>query len=228
MEYVVPAPPVSSLAIEGSHARFPVHRIYCVGRNYAEHAREMGGDPDREPPFFFMKPTDALVADGHDFPCPAQSKDIHHEIELVIALGKGGANIAVASALDHVLGYAAGLDMTRRDLQAAAKKQGRPWDTSKGFDHAAPCGRIMPAARSGHPTSGRIWLNVNGEVRQNSDLSQLIWKVPEVIAALSTLFTLVPGDLIYTGTPAGVAAVHRGDVLDGGIDGVGTVQLKVV
>jgi fumarylpyruvate hydrolase len=227
MEYVVPAPPVSSLAIEGSAARFPVHRIYCVGRNYAEHAREMGGDPDRELPFFFMKPADALVADGGDFPYPPESKDVHHEMELVVAVGTGGANIAAGSALDHVFGYAAGLDMTRRDLQAAAKKAGRPWDTAKGFDHAAPCGRLTPAARIGHPASGAIWLKVNGELRQNSDLSQLIWKVPEVIAYLSTLFILVPGDLIYTGTPAGVAAVQRGDLLEGGVDGVGTVQAKV-
>ena len=148
-------------------------------------------------------------------------------MELVVALAKGGTNIAAGSALDHIFGYAAGLDMTRRDLQAAAKKSGRPWDTAKGFDHSAPCGRIMPAARIGHPTSSAIWLKVNGELRQNSDLSQLIWKVPDVIAYLSTLFTLVPGDLIYTGTPAGVAAVQRGDVLEGGVDGVGTIQLKV-
>ena len=227
MEYVISPPPVPSLAVEGSHARFPVHRIYCVGRNYAEHAREMGGDPDREPPFFFAKPADAIVADGKDFPYPAQTKDVHHEMELVVALGQGGTNIAEASALDHVFGYAAGLDMTRRDLQAAAKKAGRPWDTAKGFDHAAPCGRIMPASRIGHPTSGAIWLKVNGELRQNSDLSQLIWKIPEVIAYLSTLFTLVPGDLIYTGTPAGVAAVQRGDSLEGGVDGVGTILVKV-
>jgi fumarylpyruvate hydrolase len=187
----------------------------------------MGGDPEREPPFFFTKPADAIVADGRDFPYPPQSQDVHHEMELVVALGTGGANISKERALDHVLGYAAGLDMTRRDLQAAAKKLGQPWDTAKGFDHAAPCGRIAPVARTGHPTSGAIWLKVNGEVRQHSDLSQLIWKVPEVIAYLSTLFTLVPGDLIYTGTPAGVAAVQRGDMLEGGIDGVGTILTKV-
>jgi len=228
MEYVIPAPPIPSLPVEGSDARFPVHRIYCVGRNYADHAREMGGDPDREPPFFFCKPADAIVADGHDFPYPGQTEDVHHEMELVVALGKGGADIAVDRALDHVYGYAAGLDMTRRDLQAAAKKLGRPWDTGKGFDRAAPCGPIMPAARIGHPASGAIWLKVNGEVRQRGDLAQLIWRVPEVIASLSTLFTLAPGDLIYTGTPAGVGPVRRGDVLDGGVDGVGTVQTRVV
>jgi fumarylpyruvate hydrolase len=228
MEYVISAPPIPSLPVEGSSARFPVHRIYCVGRNYADHAREMGGDPDREPPFFFCKPADAIVADGHDFPYPGQTEDVHHEMELVVALGKGGAGIAADRALDHVYGYAAGLDMTRRDLQAAAKKLGRPWDTAKGFDHAAPCGRIMPAARIGHPASGAIWLKVNGEVRQRGDLAQLIWNVPEVIAYLSTLFTLAPGDLIYTGTPAGVGPVRRGDALEGGVDGVGTLEVKVV
>jgi fumarylpyruvate hydrolase len=228
MEYVIPAPLIPSLPVEGSSARFPVHRIYCVGRNYADHAREMGGDPDREPPFFFCKPADAILADGHDFPYPGQTEDVHHEMELVVALARGGADIAVDRALDHVYGYAAGLDMTRRDLQAAAKKLGRPWDTGKGFDHAAPCGRIMPAAKIGHPASGSIWLKVNGEVRQRGDLAQLIWKVPEVIAYLSTLFTLAAGDLIYTGTPAGVGPVRRGDALEGGVDGVGTLALKVV
>jgi fumarylpyruvate hydrolase len=228
MEYVVPAPPIPSLAVEGSHARFPVHRIYCVGRNYAEHAREMGGDPDRELPFLFTKPADAVITDGNDFPYPAQTRDVHHELELVVALGKGGKDIAAESALAHVFGYAVGLDMTRRDLQAEAKKLGRPWDTAKGFDHAAPCGRIMPAANIGHPTAGAIWLKVNGEFRQRGDLSHMVWKIPEVIAYVSTLFTLAPGDLIYTGTPAGVGAVQRGDVLEGGVDGVGTIQLKVV
>jgi fumarylpyruvate hydrolase len=228
MEYVIPPPPIPSLPVEGSHARFPVHRIYCVGRNYADHAREMGGDPDREPPFFFCKPADAIVSDGHDFPYPGQTDDVHHEMEFVVAIGKGGANIAVDRALDHVYGYAAGLDMTRRDLQAAAKKLGRPWDTGKGFDHAAPCGRINPVSQIGHPDRGAIWLKVNGEVRQRGDLTQLIWKIPEVIASLSTLFTLAPGDLIYTGTPAGVGPVRRGDALEGGVDGVGTLEARVV
>jgi fumarylpyruvate hydrolase len=228
MEYVIPAPPIPSLAVEGMTARFPVHRIYCVGRNYAEHAREMGGDPNREPPFFFMKPADAIVTEGRDFPYPAETKDVHHEMELVVALGKGGANISAGNALGHVYGYAVGLDMTRRDLQAEAKKLGRPWDTSKGFDHSAPCSRIAPAASIGHPASGAIWLKVNGEMRQRGDLSQLIWKIPEVIAHLSNLFTLAPGDLIYSGTPAGVASVRRGDALEGGVDGVGTIKVKVV
>ena len=226
--YVLAPEGVVSVEVKGTADRFPVRRIYCVARNYAAHAREMGMDPDREPPFFFAKPADAIVEEGHDFPYPPKTTDVHHEMELVVAIGKGGANIAAASALDHVFGYAAGLDMTRRDLQAAAKKQGRPWDTAKGFDHAAPCSRIMPAARIGHPSSGAIWLKVNGELRQNSDLSQLIWNIPEVIASLSALFTLGPGDLIYTGTPAGVAAVQRGDVLEGGVDNVGSFRFKVV
>lgn len=227
MSLVINPPAAVTLPVAGG-GDFPVHRIYCVGRNYADHAREMGGDPDREPPFFFCKPADAIVSDGHDFPYPGQTDDVHHEMEFVVAIGKGGADLAVDRALDHVYGYAAGLDMTRRDLQAAAKKLGRPWDTGKGFDHAAPCGRIAPAARIGHPASGAIWLKVNGEVRQRGDLAQLIWKIPEVIASLSTLFTLAPGDLIYTGTPAGVGPVRRGDALEGGVDGVGTLELKVV
>ena len=228
MEYVISAPPIPTLAVDGTKARYPVHRIYCVGRNYAEHAREMGHDPDREPPFFFLKPADAIVTDGADFPYPPQSKDVHHEMELVVALGKGGANIAEAKALDHVYGYAVGLDMTRRDLQGEAKKMGRPWDTGKGFDHSAPCSAIVPAAKIGHPSKGAIWLKVNGEMRQKGDLSQLIWNIPETIAYLSTLFKLAPGDLIYSGTPAGVAAVKRGDVLEGVVEGVGTIKFKVV
>jgi fumarylpyruvate hydrolase len=188
----------------------------------------MGHDPDREPPFFFMKPASAIVSDGRDFPYPSQTKDVHHEMELVVALGKGGANIAEAKALEHVYGYAVGLDMTRRDLQGEAKKMGRPWDTGKAFDHSAPCAEVHPAAKIGHPSKGRIWLEVNGKIRQESDLGALIWKIPEMIAFLSTLFTLVPGDLIYSGTPAGVASVQRGDVLKGGVDGVGTIGFKVI
>jgi fumarylpyruvate hydrolase len=228
MDYVIPVPPIATLPVEGTQARFPVHRIYCVGRNYAEHAREMGGDPTRESPFFFVKPADALVSDGNNFPYPTQTEDVHHEIELVVALAKGGKDIATDAALACVYGYAVGLDMTRRDLQAAAKKLGRPWETSKGFDHSAPVGTLAPAATIGHPTSGAIWLKVNGEPRQRGDLAQLIWKVPEVIAHLSSLFTLAPGDLIYTGTPAGVGSVRRGDALEGGIDGVGTLRITVV
>jgi fumarylpyruvate hydrolase len=228
MEYVIPAPPIPSLAVEGSKARFPVHRIYCVGRNYAEHAREMGHDPDREPPFFFLKPADAIVTDGNDFPYPSQTKDVHHEMELVVALGKGGTNIPEANALDYVYGYAVGLDMTRRDLQGEAKKMGRPWDTGKGFDHSAPCSAVAPASKIGHPSKGGVWLKVNGEIKQKGDLAQLIWNIPETIAYLSTLFTLAPGDLIYSGTPAGVGAVKKGDVLEGAVDGVGTIKFKIV
>ncbi|MCL4800923.1 MAG: fumarylacetoacetate hydrolase family protein [Burkholderiales bacterium] len=228
MEYVITPPPVPTLPVEGTEARFPVHRIYCVGRNYAEHAREMGHDPTREPPFFFLKPADAIVTDGADFPYPPLSKDVHHEMELVVAIGKGGANIPVEKALEHVYGYAVGLDMTRRDLQGEAKKLGRPWDTGKGFDASAPCSSVAPASKIGHPSKGAIWLKVNGETRQSSDLSQLIWNIPETIAYLSTLFTLAPGDLIFSGTPAGVAAVKKGDVLEGRVEGVGTIKFKVV
>jgi len=228
MEYVIPVQATPFLAVEGTLGRFPVHRIYCVGRNYAEHAREMGHDPDREPPFFFMKPADAIVTDGGDFAYPSHSTDVHHELELVVALGSGGTEVPAARALDLVYGYAVGLDMTRRDLQAEAKKMGRPWDTGKAFDGSAPCSPIRRASEIGHPTRGAIWLEVNGTSRQRGDLSQLIWKIPEMIAYLSTLFTLAPGDLIFTGTPAGVGPVERGDVLKGAVDGVGTLTVRVV
>ena len=228
MDYVIPAPAVVSLAVEGSSARFPVNRIYCVGRNYAEHAREMGHDPNKEAPFFFMKPSTAIVTDGGDFPYPSLSKDVHHEMEMVVAIGKGGSNISSAKALEHVYGYGVGLDMTRRDLQGEAKKMGRPWDTGKAFDYSAPCSALLPAAKIGHPSTGEIVLEVNGEVRQKSDLSQLIWNVPDTIAFLSTLFELQPGDLIYSGTPAGVAAVKKGDVMTGRVAGVGSISVKVV
>jgi fumarylpyruvate hydrolase len=207
---------------------FPVWRVFCVGRNYAEHAREMGSDPDREPPFFFMKPADALLLNDADMPYPPRSKQLHHEMELVVAIGGGGANIDEADALRHIWGYAAGLDMTRRDLQNAAKKEGKPWDMGKGFDHSAPIGPMVPALKIGHPASGLIELKVNGRVRQTSDLSKMIWSVPETIAYLSGLVTLAPGDLIYTGTPENVAAVERGDLLEGVVEGVGTVKTRIV
>ncbi len=226
-DYVIAPPAVVSVPVAGG-GRFPVRRIFCVGRNYAEHAREMGSDPDRELPFFFCKPADALLANDADMPYPPMSKSLHHEMELVAAIGKGGANIAVADALAHVWGYAAGLDMTRRDLQNAAKKEGKPWDMGKGFDHSAPIGLLVPAASFPNPTAGKIELKVNGKVRQVSDLSKLIWSVAETISYLSGLVTLAPGDLIYTGTPEGVAAVERGDLLEGSIDGVGTVKTKIV
>ena len=223
---VIPTPALVTVPVAGG-GLFPVRRIFCVGRNYAAHAREMGHDPDREPPFFFTKPADALVIGGADTPYPPQTNDLHHEMEQVVAIGVGGADIAEAEALGHVWGYAAGLDMTRRDLQAEAKKLGRPWDMAKGFDHSAPIGLLVPAAGV-DPGRGRIELRVNGEVRQSSDLDQLIWSVPEVIAYLSRLVRLEPGDLIFTGTPEGVAACVRGDLLEGMIEGVGTVRTRMV
>jgi fumarylpyruvate hydrolase len=228
MEHYFFTPPmVSTVPVVGG-GLFPVRRIFCVGRNYAEHVREMGGDPDREEPFFFTKPSDAVVTESGAMPYPPATHDLHHEMELVVAIGTGGVDIDEAHALDHVFGYAAGLDMTRRDLQAAAKKAGRPWDMSKGFDHSAPIGDIYPAATIGHPSSGLIELKVNGKVRQSSDLAKMIWSVPETIAYLSRQVRLGSGDLIMTGTPEGVAAVVRGDVLEGHIAGVGTVRTQIV
>ena len=223
--FVIPAPAQASVPVQGGGA-FPVRRIYCVGRNYAEHAREMGHDPTREAPFFFMKPADSVLTGGADMPYPAQTQDLHHEMELVVALGSGGVNIAEADALGHVWGYAAGLDMTRRDLQGEAKKLGRPWDMSKGFDHSAPIGALSPALNI-DPGQGRIELKVNGMVRQSSDLSKMIWSVSETIAYLSRLVRLEAGDLIFTGTPEGVSAVKRGDVLEGIIEGVGSVRTRI-
>jgi fumarylpyruvate hydrolase len=208
-----------SVDIAGSRQRFPVHRIYCVGRNYAEHAREMGADPKASPPVFFTKPPDAIVANGAAIPYPPRTGNLHHEIELVVAIGMAGRSIAADQALVHVFGYAAGNDLTRRDLQEAAKKKGQPWDTGKAFDASAPIGAIRPASL-GHVERGRIWLSVNGETRQQSDVSEMIWSVPQVIAELSSLFELRPGDLIYTGTPAGVGPVRPGDRLEGGIEGL--------
>jgi fumarylpyruvate hydrolase len=226
-DYVIAPPPVAAVPVAGG-GLFPVRRIFCVGRNYADHAREMGSDPDREPPFFFTKPADAVLTGGADMPYPPASRSLHHEMELVVAIGRGGADIAPAAALGHVWGYAAGLDMTRRDLQNAAKKEGKPWDMGKGFDHSAPIGDLVPAARFPDPTNGRIALNVNGKLRQQSDLSKLIWSVAETIACLSGLVRLAPGDLIFTGTPEGVAAVERGDLLEGVVEGVGTVRTRIV
>ena len=206
---------------------FAVRRVYCVGRNYAEHVVEMGNDT-RDPPFFFGKPADAIVVGGADIPYPPQTSDFHHEIELVVAIGKDGADIAAADALTHVYGYAAGLDMTRRDLQAQAKKAGRPWDMAKGFDASAPTGTIEPVSAIGHPTAGAITLSVNGVERQRGDLADQIWGVADTIAYLSQFVTLRAGDIIMTGTPAGVGAVVRGDVLEGRIEGVGTVRTRIV
>lgn len=231
MTYVFAPPPVVAVPVAGSNDRFAVRRIYCVGRNYEAHAREMGHDPDREPPFFFGKPADAVVyvAPGEIgvFPYPSQSKNVHFEMELVAAIGLAGQDIPVERALDHVYGYALGLDMTRRDLQAEAKKLGRPWDTAKGFDHAAPLGPIHPVSAVGHIGDGAIWLSVNGDEKQRSDVSQLIWSVAETVAYLSTLFELQPGDLIFTGTPEGVGAVTKGDTMTGGVEGLGEFSVRV-
>ena len=226
--YIFPPAPVAFLPIKGHPALFPVHRIYCVGRNFADHAIEMGHDPDKEPPFFFQKNPDTLVLPGSDFPYPAASKDVHHEVELVVALKSGGSDIAVEHALDCVYGYAVGLDMTRRDLQAEAKKAGRPWEIAKAFEHSAPCGPLHPADEIGHPSQGTIRLSVNGEIRQDGDLNQMIWKVPEMIAYLSRLFTLKPGDLIFAGTPAGVGAVRKGDIMRAQIDSLDEITVRVV
>ena len=226
-EYAVPAVPRPAVAVEGSRLRFPVRRIFCVGRNYPEHAREMGFQ-DRAPPFFFTKPADAVMPNGSAVPYPPRTGNLHHEIELVIALGRGGSNVAADAALALVFGYAVGNDLTRRDVQAAAKDAGRPWDTAKGFDHAAPMTAIVPVAKCGHPAKGRIWLEVNGQPRQQGDLADMIWKVPEVIAELSTWFELMPGDLIFTGTPAGVGPLKPGDRVRGGVDGVGLLEHTVI
>jgi len=228
MTFVIPPVAQPSVEVAGTDERFPVHRIYCVGRNYAKHAREMGMDPDREPPFFFAKPADALVANGTPVPYPPRTANLHHEIELVVAIGTGGRDIPLANALAHVYGYAVGLDLTRRDLQAAARDQGRPWDVAKGFDHSAPVSAIRPAAEMGHPEQGAIWLDVNGETRQRANLSEMIWSVPEIVAELSTYFELRPGDLVFTGTPEGVGPVRRGDSLVGGIDGLETLRITIV
>jgi fumarylpyruvate hydrolase len=210
-----------SLAIEGSDARFPVGRIYCVGRNYADHAREMGHDPDREPPFFFMKAANSIVPNNSTISYPVGTKDVHHEIEMVAAIGKGGKNIPVEKALDHVWGYAVGLDMTRRDIQGEAKKMGRPWEMGKSFDESAPMTALKPSSAIGHPSKGAIWLKVNGAMKQQGTLDMQIWSLPEQINYLSNLITLQPGDLIFSGTPAGVGPVKAGDKLEGHVDGVG-------
>ena len=231
MSYVFEPPAIVSVPVAGSQSRFPVHRIYCVGRNYVEHAKEMGFT-GREPPIFFMKPADALlvIAEGNtgEMPYPSVTKDLHHEMELVVAIGKGGRNIKAADAASHIYGYALGLDMTRRDLQGEAKKQGRPWEVGKAFDLSAPIGPIVPAAQAGDVNNADISLNVNGQVRQSSNVSKLIWNIAETIEHLSALWELAPGDLIFSGTPEGVAAVVQGDLLEGAVAGVGTLKVKIV
>ncbi len=225
--YVIPPASRATLSVSGTAERFPVHRVYCVGRNYAAHAVEMGHDPDKEPPFFFQKNPDNLIADATEFPYPKASNDVHHEVELLVALKSGGEDIAVADALDCVFGYGVSLDMTRRDLQGEMKKLGRPWEIGKAFEMSAPAGPIMPVSQVGHPDHGDIWLKINDEVRQSGDLNQMIWKTPEMISILSTLFTLQPGDVILTGTPAGVGPVRRGDSLHANVDGVGELRVRV-
>lgn len=231
MSYVFPPPSVPSVPVRGTEQRFPVHRIYCVGRNYAEHAKEMGYS-GREPPFFFLKPADAVfvVEDGStgSLPYPTLTASLHHEIELVVAIGKGGKNIAASDAAQHIYGYAVGLDMTRRDLQNDMKKQGRPWCIAKGFEHSAPIGPITPADQAGGVQDSAIWLKVNGQERQRSTVAQLIWSVAETIEQLSAAWELQPGDLIFTGTPEGVSAVVRGDRLEGGVEGLAPLKLELV
>ena len=218
--------PVTRIPVAGTDQSFPVRRVYCIGRNYAAHAVEMGHDPDKEPPFFFQKNPDNIVLG--DFPYPPQTADVHHEIELIVALSKGGRDIPVETALSHVFGYGIGLDMTRRDLQGEAKKLGRPWEIGKAFESSAPCSPLVPASTIGHLDRGAIWLKVNGEIRQEGDLNQMIWKLPEMIAILSRYFTLQPGDVIMTGTPAGVGPVVRGDLLEGHVEGLGDLTVRVV
>jgi fumarylpyruvate hydrolase len=225
-KYVIEIAPRPSLPVEGTDARFPVGRIYCVGRNYAEHAREMGHDPDREPPFFFMKAANSIVPSGSTISYPVGTKDVHHEIEMVVAIARGGKNIPVEKALEHVFGYGVGLDMTRRDIQGEAKKMGRPWEMGKSFDESAPLSALQPASKIGHPAKGAIWLKVNGQVKQQGDLAMQIWTVPEQINYLSNLITLQPGDLIFSGTPAGVGPIKPGDRLEGHVDGVGELAVS--
>ncbi len=223
------APPASvTAAIKDSGDRFPVRRIFCVGRNYADHVREMGGDPKSEPPIFFTKPADALVPSGAPVPYPPGTRNLHHEVELVVALHRGGKHIPVADALDHVYGYAVGNDLTRRDLQSEARSRGQPWDMAKGFDASAQIAQIHPVERFGHPSGNAIWLKVNGEQRQHSTLDQMIWSVAEIITGLSTLVELQPGDLIYTGTPDGVGALVPGDLVTAGIEGMEQLEFRIV
>lgn len=232
MAYVIPAPSIPALPVAGTKDLFPVRRVYCVGRNYAAHAREMGGDPTREPPFFFMKPADALqpVAEGAtvDHPYPPKTGNYHFEIEMVVALAKGGRDIPVEQALDHVFGYAVGLDMTRRDLQDEAKQLRRPWELGKAADLSGPVGPIYPVSAVGHPANGTISLTVDGASKQKADLSDMIWSVAEQIAYLSAYFELAPGDVIFSGTPEGVGAVTKGQTMAGGVEGLSEIRLRVV
>ncbi|MGP4804182.1 fumarylacetoacetate hydrolase family protein [Agrobacterium cavarae] len=225
---VIPAPQPVLLPVEGTNETFPVRRVYCVGRNYADHAIEMGHDPSREPPFFFQKNPDNLLPTGQDFPYPPLSSNVHYEVECVVALKSGGSNISVDGALDHVWGYGVGIDMTRRDMQDGLKKMGRSWEGAKAFEFSAPISPLVPASKIGHPDKGAVWLDVNGARKQSGDLDQMIWKTAEIIAELSKVFTLAAGDVIMTGTPAGVGPVVKGDTMECGVDGVGKLTVKVV
>ena len=226
-QYIIAPPAIAALPVKGSDQLFPVNRVFCIGRNYAAHAVEMGHDPDKDPPFFFQKNPDNLDSSG-EFPYPPASNDVHYEIEMMVALKSGGRDIPLDRALDCVYGYGVALDMTRRDLQGKAKEMGRPWEVGKAFEASAPCSALFPAKSIGHPDKGEVRLDVNGERKQTGDLNQMIWKVPEMISYLSGLFTLQPGDVILSGTPAGVGAVKRGDVLKGHVEGVGDLDVRVV
>ena len=227
MPYAFEPVPRAAVAIQGMDARFPVRRIFCVGQNYADHVKEMGGDASKPAPFFFGKPADAVVASGAAIPFPSQTANLHHEIELVAAIGKGGAEIRREAALAHVFGYGAGVDLTRRDRQAEAKERGRPWDVAKGFDRSAPISALKPVAQSGHPEHARIWISVNGAMKQDANIDRMIWPVPDIIAFLSLSFELQPGDLIFTGTPSGVGPLKTGDAVKGGVDGIGEIEFTL-
>jgi fumarylpyruvate hydrolase len=226
-QFVITPPAVPSLAIAGSPDRFPLRRVFCVGRNYAAHAREMGNDPNREPPFFFAKPADAVVAAEGTLPFPRATEDLHHEVEMVVALGAGGADIAPENALALVWGYGVGLDLTKRDLQAVAKELSRPWDLAKGFDASGPCSALHPVSEVGHPSDKRIWLEVNGAVKQEGNLNEMIWGVADMISYLSRFVELAPGDLIFSGTPAGVGPLKPGDRVRGAVDGVAQFDFTI-
>lgn len=226
-DYVISPPPLASLPVSTGGKRFPIRRVFCVGRNYAAHAREMGKDPDREPPFFFMKPADAVIDARGVIPYPPLTSQFHHEVEMVVALKGGGADVSPEDALSLVWGYGVGVDLTRRDVQDVAKKLSRPWDWAKGFDASAPCSPIHPVEVVGHPDEGRVWLKVNGEVKQSGDLRDLIWSIPEVISFISQAVDLAPGDLIYSGTPAGVGPMQPGDEVTGGVRGITEFGFKI-
>ena len=227
MSYVIKPAVINTIPVSGVESSFPVNNVFCVGRNYADHAREMGADPDREAPFFFIKPAFSILTDGAEMTYPGMSDDVHHEVELVVALGDGGQNVSVEEAPGLIYGYCVGIDMTRRDLQAEAKEKSRPWEAGKTFLHAAPCGNLLPIIQSGEINAGAIQLSIEGDIRQSGDVNQMIWKVPEVISRLSELFVLQPGDLIFTGTPAGVGPVQRGDLIEASIGGLPELQFKV-